>query len=246
MFFTISNSLTNVLQILKHYSNNSSVNLRRVVLIRCAYADSCSRSQRSETQAICAAMDPSSEEEAGSQQDEPRSKAATSADSSRWPISVEHSKPSECCLCASKSTDPNPLVQEVEEAADTLQWRPWAKYRKLPQHWVRVSEGKVCLPCFNVFRLLGKHKKYKKVLNYYQHISQKTNQAAQNEHKDFLAALKQCLKQHQEYPDKFKLKNKDDLLKTQRELVISKKQGGRLTAPKKQFVLSSHWDTARH
>lgn len=161
-------------------------------------------------------------------------------------ISVEHSKPSECCLCASKSTDPNPLVQEVEEAADTLQWRPWAKYRKLPQHWVRVSEGKVCLPCFNVFRLLGKHKKYKKVLNYYQHISQKTNQAAQNEHKDFLAALKQCLKQHQEYPDKFKLKNKDDLLKTQRELVISKKQGGRLTAPKKQFVLSIHWDTARH
>ena len=106
MFFIISNSLTNVLQILKHYSNNSSVNLRRVVLIRCAYADSCSRSQRSETQAICAAMDPSSEEEAGSQQDEPRSKAATSADSSRWPISVEHSKPSECCLCASRARTP--------------------------------------------------------------------------------------------------------------------------------------------
>ena len=241
MFFIISNSLTNVLQILRHCSDNSSVNLRRVVLIRCAYADSCSRSQRSETQAICAAMDPSSEEEAGSQQDEPRSKAATSADYFGGAQQAVRMLP-----VRFQSTDPNPLVQEVEEAADTLQWRPWAKYRKLPQHCVRVSEGKVCLPCFNVFRLLGKHKKYKKALNYYQHISQKTNQAAQNEHKDFLAALKQCLKQHQEYPDKFKLKNKDDLLKTQRELVISKKQGGRLTAPKKQFVLSIHWDTARH
>ena len=191
-------------------------------------------------------MDLSSEDEAGSQQGDGRSKAATSADSSKWPISVNHSKPSECYLCASKSMDSNPLVQEVGEAADAVQWRPWAKYRKLPQHCVRVSEGKVCLPCFNVFRLLGKHKKYKKTLNYYQHISQKTNQAAQNEHKDFLAALKHWLKQHQENPDKFKLKSKDDLLKTQRELVISKKQGGRMTAPKKQFILSSHWDTARH
>lgn len=191
-------------------------------------------------------MEPSSEDEAGSQQGDTTSKAPTSADSSKWPISVNHSKASECYLCASKSTDPNPLVQEVEEAADALQWRPWAKYRKLPQHSVRVSERKVCLPCFNVFRLLGKHKKYKTTLNYYQHISQKTNQAAQNEHKDFLAALKQWLKQHHENPDKFKIKSKDDLMKTQRELVISKKQGGRLTAPKMQFILTTHWDTARH
>ena len=140
-------------------------------------------------------------------------------------------------MCASKSTDPNPLVQEVGEAADAVQWRAWAKYRKLPQHCVRVSEGKVCLPCFNVSRLLGKHKKYKNTLNYYQHISQKTNQAAQNEHKDFLAALKQWLKQHQDNPGKFKIKITDDPLKTQMELVISKKQGGRMTAPKKQLVL---------
>ena len=181
-------------------------------------------------------MELSSEDEAGSQQGDTTSKAPTSADSSTWPISVNHCKPSECYLCGSKSTDPNPLVQEVGEAADALQWRPWAKYRKLPQHSVRVSEGKVCLPCFNGFSLAGKHKKYKKTLNYYQHISQKTNQAAQNEHKDFLAALKQWLKQHQENPDKFKIKSKDDLMKTQRELVISKKQGGRLTAPKMQFI----------
>ena len=99
------------------------------------------------------------------------------------------------------------------------------------------------MPCFNVFRLLGKHRKYRTYAEYYKHINQKQNQ---HEHKDFLNAVKQWVKQHHENPDKFKLQDKEELLKTQRELVISKKQGGKLTGPKQQFVLSTHWDSQRH
>ena len=173
-----------------------------------------------------------------------RSQAASTAGGSEvFPISIEYSKPCECCLCSAKSTDPNPLVQEPHEAEGFLPYRPWAKHRKLREHSVRVPEGKCCLPCFNVFRLLGKHRRYKTYAEYYKHISQKQNQ---HEHKDFLAAVKQWLKQHHDNPDKFKLQDKEELLKTQRELVISKKQGGKLTGPKKQFVLSTHWDSKRH
>ena len=162
-----------------------------------------------------------------------------------WPISAGHSTVSGCCLCSARSTDPNPLVEEVDDAAAMEAHRPWANYRKVDKHFVRVPEGKGCLPCLNVFRLLGK-RKYDTYQAYYKRISQKANQAAQNEHKDFLASLKQWLKQHRENPEKFKLKDKNDLMKTQRQLVISKKQGGKLTGPKKQFVLSTHLDPVHH
>ena len=85
-----------------------------------------------------------------------KSRAASTAAATTLPISVEYSKPCECCLCSAKSTDPNPLVQEVDEAEGILLFRPWAKYRKMVEQGVRVPEGKCCLPCFNVFRLLGK------------------------------------------------------------------------------------------
>ena len=191
-------------------------------------------------------MDSESEGAGGSPGGDRKSKAASSADTSKWPISLAHSKVSECCLCSARSTDPNPLVVDVQDAEAMEGHRPWAKYRKVPKHSVRVPEGKCCLPCLNVFRLLGKDSKYGTYQVYYKHISQKANQAAQNEHKDFLAAVKQWLKQHKENPEKFKLKSKEDLMKTQRQLVISKKSGGKLTGPKKQFVLSTHWDPVRH
>ena len=191
-------------------------------------------------------MDSESEGAGGSPGGDRKSKAASSADTSKWPISLAHSKVSECCLCSARSTDPNPLVVDVQDAEAMEGHRPWAKYRKVPKHSVRVPEGKYCLPCLNVFRLLGKDSKYGTYQVYYKHISQKANQAAQNEHKDFLAAVKQWLKQHKENPEKFKLKSKEDLMKTQRQLVISKKSGGKLTGPKKQFVLSTHWDPVRH
>ena len=193
-------------------------------------------------------MDSESEGADGSVGEEKKSKAASSADTSKWPIPAGHSKVSGCCLCSARSTGPNPLVEEVDDAAAMEAHRPWAQYRKVDKHFVRVPEGKRCLPCLNVSRLLGKHSKYGTYQAYYKHISQKANQAAQNERKDFLASLKQWLKQQwqRENSEKFKLKDKDDLMKTQRQLVISKKQGGKLTGPKKQFVLSTHWDPFRH
>ena len=70
-------------------------------------------------------------------------------------ISYSNSKACKCCLCGSMSTDRNPLVQEADEAATLGLKRPWAKYRKvvLPdtREAVRVSEGRCCLPCLNVF-----------------------------------------------------------------------------------------------
>ena len=77
-------------------------------------------------------------------------------------ISFAYSRPCKCCLCGSLSTDATPLMGEVTEAADPefdpSGKRPWAKYRKVetPEGPMRVPEGRCCLPCFNVFRCLGR------------------------------------------------------------------------------------------
>ena len=75
-------------------------------------------------------------------------------------ISFAYSRPCKCCLCGSLSTDTSPLLGEVTEAGelDPSDKRPWAKYRKVeaPEGPVRVPEGRCCLPCFNVFRCLGR------------------------------------------------------------------------------------------
>ena len=76
-------------------------------------------------------------------------------------ISYAHSRACKCCLCGSKSTDPSPLVSTLDEAAtEADSKRPWAKYRKVVpgegEEPVRVPEGRLCLPCLNVFRLLGR------------------------------------------------------------------------------------------
>ena len=42
-----------------------------------------------------------------------------------------------------------------------------------------------------------------------------------------------------------KLKSKEELMAVQRQLTVEKRAGGRV-APKKQFVLSSSWDTNLH
>ena len=74
-------------------------------------------------------------------------------------ISFSHSRACKCCLCGSKSTDVSPLLSSLDEAVtEDENRRPWAKYRKvvLPNEVpFRVPEGRCCLPCLNVFRLLG-------------------------------------------------------------------------------------------
>ena len=95
--------------------------------------------------------------------------------------------------------------------------------------WLRAS---VAFPVSMSLGYLERNRKYGSYQAYYKHISQKTNQQAQAEHKDFLAGVKNWLKQHQEDPEKFKLKSKEDLLKTQKQLIISKKQGGKTDSAK--------------
>ena len=73
-------------------------------------------------------------------------------------ISFTLAKACKCSLCGSLSTDKNPLVNPTEDAMLEMPNRPWAKYRKVypaNEEPARVPEGRCCLPCLNVFRLVG-------------------------------------------------------------------------------------------
>ena len=69
-------------------------------------------------------------------------------------ISLSHSKPSVCCLCEAKSTDPTPLAEPDPALGGVI---PWGKYRKirLEDEVVKVPEGRIDLICLNTFRALG-------------------------------------------------------------------------------------------
>ena len=74
-------------------------------------------------------------------------------------ISYTLAKACKCSLCGSLSTDKNALVSPTEDALSEMPNRPWAKYRKVTpanEEPARVPEGRCCLPCLNVFRLLGR------------------------------------------------------------------------------------------
>ena len=86
-----------------------------------------------------------------------------------------------CCLCAAKSTDASPL----STASSLDRWsgnRPWGKTRtvfdQVSGKSVKVPEGKICLICLNVFKLLGFMAKYGGYTEYYkkvvQHLRQKS------------------------------------------------------------------------
>ena len=63
--------------------------------------------------------------------------------------------------CATRSPPISPplavSLDDLSEASEMEVKRPWAKYRKTSGDMgpCRVPEGKLCLPCFNVFRALG-------------------------------------------------------------------------------------------
>ena len=103
------------------------------------------------------------------------------------------SKPCKCSLCNCLSTEASPLV----DAFDSDTWggkRPWGKYRRAVSDEgedIAMPEGKVCLLCRNVFKLLGMqfaHGSYKK---YADKVSSKTV-----DHDPFLQALAEWIKTH--------------------------------------------------
>ena len=83
------------------------------------------------------------------------SPARESAFSMPVKLSYSHSKPCTCCMCNARSIDAAPFDYPDPETGGC---RPWTKYRKISlpdQEEVKVPEGRICLPCYNVFRSLG-------------------------------------------------------------------------------------------
>ena len=80
-----------------------------------------------------------------------------------------------CCCCAAKSTDARPL----STASSLDRWsgnRPWGKTRtvfdQVSGKSVKVPEGKICLICLNVFKLLGHMAKHGSYAEYYKKVVQ--------------------------------------------------------------------------
>ena len=155
-----------------------------------------------------------------------------------FPVSLNLSKPCQCCLCNSKSSDASPfhVAQEDDQYGGA---QPWNKYRKVrdpeTDSQVRVPEGKVCLICFSTFRGLGYHYKYGSYNAYYQQI--RDNAAA---HSEFLASVKEFISQKNDNPkmriDKAALKQAGTTLHSET------KSGVRFEGPEMEFVMLEHWD----
>ena len=80
-----------------------------------------------------------------------------------------------CCLCAAKSTDASPL----STASSLDRWsgnRPCGKTRtvfdQVSGKFVKVPEGKICMICLNVFKLLGHMAKHGSYAEYYKKVMQ--------------------------------------------------------------------------
>ena len=134
------------------------------------------------------------------------------------------SKPCECQLCNSKSTDDTPLASSVAGSSK----RPWRSYKKVKDRvsgkTVKVPEGKLCLLCFNVYRMLGLDINCGKVKDYVKKvIVDKTDKQAN--HSNFLAALKTWIDEHSQNREMTRLKDKDAVLKAHTTLTTSKTMG---------------------
>ena len=155
------------------------------------------------------------------------------------------SKACECQLCNSKSTDDSPLAAAVGGSTR----RPWRSYKKVKDRvsgeTVKVPEGKLCLLCFNVYRMLGLDAKYGKVKEYVKKvIVDKTDK--QSNRSNFLSALKTWIDEHNQNPDMVRLKDKDAVMKAHTTLTTSKTMGSRLKAPKRLFILKEDWNEQKY
>ena len=73
-----------------------------------------------------------------------------------------------------------------------------------------------------------------------------SDRSRQQEHKSFLISVRDWIRQHNENPDKVKLRSKDELMEAKKSLTVKKDTGSRFELPKKQFVCSSAWDENIH
>ena len=178
--------------------------------------------------------------------------APTSAGTDAVHLRVVHhlSKPCVCMLCSAKSTDASPLLThgcaELEEGGEAAVKLPWKCHRKVTDRvtseQVRVPEGRVCLICFNVFRVLGLDAKYGAPKAYVKKVLTEK----QGNHGNFLASRSRWVEEHNDNPSKVRLRDKDALQQAATTLETTSSQGAKLTAPKRQFVLVDHWDEASY
>lgn len=74
-----------------------------------------------------------------------------------------------------------------------------------------------------------------------------SQKAHQQEHRGFLSARKEWIKQHnQGGPERKRLLSKQELLESRKQLNLKKTTGGKFIAPKRQFVASDAWDASIH
>ena len=106
-----------------------------------------------------------------------------------------------------------------------------------------VPEGKVCLLCINVFKLLSLHIKYGSYKAYSEKIKAKTV-----DHNEFLAALAEWIKSHNKDPQRSRMDQaqKTAVKKAQTQLKTMKSTGVEFEAPETFFVAQENWDAAKY
>ena len=161
-------------------------------------------------------------------------------------VSFVLSKPCKCSLCNSSSTDASPLLSS--DPADS--WggkRPWGKYRpdvkdKDGEAWA-VPEGRLCLLCKCVFKLLGLAHAHGGFKKYAEKVKAKTV-----DHTDFLASLAEWIKSHNKDPSKGRMDQAQRAaVKSAKQTLTSEQEAGVVfEAPETFFVEVDAWDKAAY
>ena len=154
-------------------------------------------------------------------------------------------KPCSCLLCNASSTEASPLSNR----SDFDRWggkRPWKAYKKITdrvtKETVRAPEGRLCLLCFNVYRMLGYDSKCGTVKEY----NKKVLSGSQGNHGAFMSSLQQWIQGHNDNPDAVRLRDKASICHVDSVLETTDAMGSRLLAPKREFILVENWDEAKY
>ena len=113
------------------------------------------------------------------------------------------SQPPTCFLWSEKA---NSILAHGNLGAGS--YRPWANYNKVYQHGRAVAKrltGTCCMPCRDVYKAGGFSTRYGSLKAYRKVLAKKDGHLI---HAEFLACLKEWMKQHDENPEQTKLKVK--------------------------------------
>ena len=129
---------------------------------------------------------------------------ANSADGSCDLPRIMPDKPPTCFLCSEKA---NSIFPHDDQGVRS--YRPWDHYNKVYQNGRAVAKrftGCNCMPCRNVYKAGGFIARYGSLQAYRKVLAKKDGNLI---HAEFLACLKEWMKQHDENPEQTKLKVKN-------------------------------------